>query len=74
MPQPHQIPAPNKTNKRTRTLNTHSSPGDLCLGRGEVLIKGESLSSGYYCEEALTKKEFDKDGWFHTGDVAIWTR
>jgi long-chain acyl-CoA synthetase len=44
-----------------------------CLGRGEVWIRGACLSSGYYCKEAATRKEFDKDGWFHTGDIAIWT-
>jgi len=44
-----------------------------CLGRGEVWIKGKNLSSGYYCKEEATKKEFDEQGWFHTGDIAIWT-
>jgi long-chain acyl-CoA synthetase len=44
-----------------------------CLGRGEVRIKGANLASGYYCEAAMTKKEFDSEGWFRTGDVGIWT-
>jgi len=46
--------------------------GAPCLGRGEVLIKGAAVSSGYYMEAAKTKESFDADGWFHTGDIAIW--
>jgi len=36
---------------------------------GEVLCKGHNVMLGYYKDEALTKSVFDKDGWFHTGDV-----
>lgn len=35
---------------------------------GEILIKGEFLMSGYY-KTPIEKQDFDKDGWFHTGDL-----
>ncbi|PRW60134.1 acetyl- synthetase [Chlorella sorokiniana] len=46
--------------------------------RGEVLVKGEGLFSGYYKDEAScnldeTRKAIDSDGWFHTGDVGELT-
>jgi long-chain acyl-CoA synthetase len=44
-----------------------------CLGRGEVFVRGPSLSSGYYADIAKTKESFDEQGWFHTGDIALWT-
>ena len=37
--------------------------------RGEVILKGASLFSGYYKRDDLTKEAMDADGWFHTGDV-----
>jgi long-chain acyl-CoA synthetase len=37
-----------------------------------VWIKGACVSSGYYMQKDKTDEEFDKDGWFHTGDIAIW--
>jgi long-chain acyl-CoA synthetase len=46
--------------------------GTPCLGRGEVWIRGDSVSSGYYLQMEKTREEFDEQGWFHTGDIAIW--
>ena len=37
--------------------------------RGEVLIRGTSVFTGYYKDEKQTKGAIDKDGYFHTGDV-----
>ena len=37
--------------------------------RGELLMKGASVTSGYYKRPDKTAEAFDKDGWFLTGDV-----
>ncbi|GAW83763.1 long-chain-fatty-acid--CoA ligase [Plasmodium gonderi] len=37
--------------------------------RGELCVKGSSLMVGYFRDEELTKKSFDEDGFFQTGDV-----
>ena len=47
--------------------------GAPCKGRGEVWARGNNLTDGYYKMPKETASEFDKDGWFHTGDIGIIT-
>ncbi|MBD3420644.1 MAG: AMP-binding protein [Chitinivibrionales bacterium] len=38
-------------------------------GIGEICFKGTVVFKGYYNNAAATQAVFDKDGWFHTGDL-----
>ena len=48
--------------------------GNKVWGRGEVVVRGVNITSGYYMEPEKTKEVYedpDKSGyyWFHTGDI-----
>jgi fatty-acyl-CoA synthase len=38
---------------------------------GEVVAQGDSIMEGYYLEPQATEAVLH-DGWFHTGDMAVW--
>ncbi|WP_286031392.1 long-chain fatty acid--CoA ligase [Phocaeicola coprophilus] len=35
----------------------------------EILLRGETITKGYYKKEAITHNALTEDGWFHTGDA-----
>eukprot|EP00324_Dicrateria_rotunda_P001220 CAMPEP_0206157942 /NCGR_PEP_ID=MMETSP1474-20131121/4384_1 /ASSEMBLY_ACC=CAM_ASM_001110 /TAXON_ID=97495 /ORGANISM="Imantonia sp., Strain RCC918" /LENGTH=198 /DNA_ID=CAMNT_0053557763 /DNA_START=771 /DNA_END=1364 /DNA_ORIENTATION=- len=44
--------------------NTSNEGAELC-------VKAPGVFCGYWGKDELTQKEFDSEGWFHTGDTAI---
>ena len=40
-------------------------------GVGEIVAKGDAVFLGYINDEEATRKVFDKEGYFHTGDLGF---
>ncbi len=44
---------------------------DVAMGEpGELLLKGDNVTQGYWRREKETQDAFTDDGWFRTGDIA----
>ncbi|MCI0395950.1 MAG: AMP-binding protein, partial [Chloroflexi bacterium] len=48
--------------------NRPLGPGQV----GELALKGPSVSSGYFNNPAASREVVDGEGWFHTGDMAVY--
>ncbi|THD22073.1 Long-chain acyl-CoA synthetase [Fasciola hepatica] len=43
-------------------------------GLGEICVKGEACTKGYYKDEANTNELFEPGGFLRTGDIGTWTK
>jgi len=51
------------------STDTKDTSGNQVFGRGEIQIKGNNVSLGYYKMQEKTDEVFGKDGFFSTGDI-----
>ena len=56
-----------------KAKNVHHDVDDIIDGincpAGEICVKGPMIFQGYYKNDAENERSFDKDGYFHTGDI-----
>lgn len=68
------ISVPEKKYLVTDTEHVSNSTTLECDGRGELCFRGYNRALGYFRRPDLTKDSIDEDGWFHTGDIALWDK
>ncbi|SOV24743.1 acyl-CoA synthetase,putative [Plasmodium sp. DRC-Itaito] len=61
------VPVSPSTKYKVRTWETYKATDTL--PKGELLIKSDSVFSGYFLEEECTQNAFTNDGYFKTGDI-----
>jgi len=42
------------------------------LPRGQICLRGPSVSPGYFKDRVETERAWDEMGWLHTGDAGMW--
>jgi long-subunit acyl-CoA synthetase (AMP-forming) len=61
------------TTSRLGTIGVPVAGTEIKLsGEGEILLRSPGLFTEYFKQPDLTREVFTEDGFFHTGDRAIW--
>ena len=60
---------PGSVGKVLDTMKVKIDSEDPYNNAGEIYVRGENVTCGYYKNEEATKAALDPDGWLHTGDI-----
>ena len=60
---------PDKNSNPYLSTDRFDVDGNPVWGRGEVCVRGPSITSGYYTMPESTKEAYEENCWFHTGDI-----
>lgn len=50
-------------NEKNENISAYNTRGELC-------VRGPTVTPGYFNNRNANAESFDSDGWFHTGDIA----
>ena len=65
------VPVPNLDVKLVDDAGKDITGFDI---RGEICVRGPTVIRGYFENPEANKRDFDEDGYFHTGDIAYVAR
>ena len=66
---PHDEFVPGSVGKILDIMEVKIDSEDPCNNAGEICVRGENVTCGYYKNEDATKAALDPEGWLHTGDI-----